>query len=131
LHRAHTSREVLEYLLDSHADTEARGRELKAVFADMGIHHIALMEGLTQSVRSLLEALDPAAQTTPNSPGLFSSSRAKAEWRDYVERFANLLAEDAALHAEIFGEEFARAYASVALGGSAPAGEGPEGNQEP
>lgn len=130
LHRAHTSREVIEYLLDPHADTEARGRELKAVFADMGIHHIALMEGLTQSVRSLLEALDPAAQATPTSPGLFSSSRAKAEWRDYVERFANLLAEDADLHAEIFGEEFARAYASVALGGSAASGQGPEGNQE-
>jgi hypothetical protein len=27
-----------------------------------------------------------------------------------------LLTEDAALHAEIFGEEFASAYASVALG---------------
>ncbi len=130
LHRAHTSREVMDYLLDPHADMEARARELKAVFADMGIHHIALMEGLTQSVRSLLESLDPSAQSTPTSPGLFSSSRSKAEWREYVERFANLLTEDAALHAEVFGEEFARAYASVALGGSDSQADEPEGNQD-
>jgi hypothetical protein len=32
-----------------------------------------------------------------------------------TQRLATLIAEDAALHAEIFGAEFARAYASVAL----------------
>ena len=41
---------------------------------------------------------------------------AQRQWSEYVETFNNLLAEDAALHAEIFGEEFASAYASVALG---------------
>jgi predicted component of type VI protein secretion system len=47
---------------------------------------------------------------------LWSGSKAKTKWGEYVETFNNLLAEDAALHAEIFGEEFASAYASVALG---------------
>jgi hypothetical protein len=44
-----------------------------------------------------------------------------------VERFATLIAEDTALHAEIFGEEFARGYASVALGGSNQGPDEPEG----
>jgi predicted component of type VI protein secretion system len=128
LHRARSSREVIEYLLDPAADTEARGRDLRAVFADMGIHHIALMEGLTQGIRALLESLDPSAQETHAGSGLFNRSRAKAEWRSYVERFATLIAEDTALHAEIFGEEFARGYASVALGGSKPGPEDSEGS---
>jgi hypothetical protein len=44
----------------------------------------------------------------------------------YQERFATLIAEDAALHAEIFGAEFARAYASVAL---EPAGRSEHGDE--
>ena len=129
LHRARSSREVMEYLLDPAADPEARARDLKAVFADMGIHHIALMEGLTQGIRALLESLDPSAQENRIGSGLFSRSRSKVEWRSYVERFATLIAEDAALHAEIFGEEFARGYASVALGGSKPGLEEPKGSE--
>jgi len=129
LHRARSSREVMEYLLDPAADTEERARDLKAVFADMGIHHIALMEGLTQGIRALLESLDPGAQENHAGSGLFGRSRARAEWRGYVERFATLIAEDAALHAEIFGEEFARGYASVALGGSKPTPEDSEGSK--
>jgi predicted component of type VI protein secretion system len=120
LHRARSSREVVDYLLDPAADAEARASELKAVFADMGIHHIALMEGLTQGIRALLESLDPSVLQNRAGAGLFNRSKSKAEWQEYVERFATLIAEDAALHAQIFGEEFARGYASVALGGSKP-----------
>jgi predicted component of type VI protein secretion system len=128
LHRARSGREVMEYLLDPASDVEARARDLRAVFADMGIHHIALMEGLTQGIRALLESLDPSAQENHAGSGLFNRSKSKAEWRSYVERFATLLAEDAVLHAEIFGEEFARGYASVALGESQPVPEDPEGS---
>ena len=127
LHRARSSREVMDYLLDPAGDVEARARDLRAVFADMGIHHIALMEGLNQGIRALLESLDPSAQESTTRAGLFNRSKSKAEWRDYVERFATLIAEDAALHAEIFGEEFARGYASVALGGSKQGPDEPEG----
>jgi len=127
LHRARSKREVMDYLLDPASDVEARARDLRAVFADMGIHHIALMEGLTQGIRALLESLDPSAQENHAGSGLFNRSKSKAEWRSYVERFATLLTEDAVLHAEIFGEEFARGYASVALGESQPTPEDPEG----
>lgn len=116
LHRARTSQEIVEYLLDPATDPEACARDLNAVFADMGIHDVALMEGITQSVRALLAKLDPNTQDMKVAAGLFSGGKARSRWNTYVEAFNALLAEDAALHAEIFGEEFAAAYASVALG---------------
>jgi predicted component of type VI protein secretion system len=116
LHRARTSQEVVEYLLNPATDPEACARNLNAVFADMGIHDVALMEGISQSVRALLAKLDPNARDMRVVASLWSGAKAKSKWNSYVEAFNGLLAEDAALHAEIFGEEFATAYASVALG---------------
>lgn len=121
LHRARTGREVLDHLLAPTQDVEACLRDLQSVFADMGIHHIALMEGITQGIRALLESLDPSAQNLQASSGALFRSRPKDQWARYQERFATLIAEDAALHAEIFGAEFARAYASVALEPAGPA----------
>ena len=118
LHRARTSQEIVKYLLDPAVDPEVCARDLNAVFADMGIHDVAMMEGISQSVRVLLAKLDPNALDV--KAGLWSGSKAKAKWNEYVESFNNLLAEESALHAEIFGEEFASAYASVALGGEEP-----------
>jgi predicted component of type VI protein secretion system len=116
LHRARTSQEIIEYLMDPSVDPEVCARDLNAVFADMGIHDVALMEGISQSVRVLLAKLDPNTLDAKTTSGLFSNSKAKSKWLSYVENFNNLLTEDAVLHAEIFGEEFASAYASVALG---------------
>ena len=116
LHRARTSQAIVEYLLESSTDPDVCARDLNAVFADMGIHDVALMEGISQSVHALLAKLDPNALDFKSGAGIWSGAKAKAKWSSYVEAFNNLLAEDAALHAEIFGEEFASAYASVALG---------------
>lgn len=116
LHRARTSQEIVEYLLDPATDPDACARDLNAVFADMGIHDVALMEGISQSVHALLAKLDPNTLDAKTVSGLFSGAKAKSKWNSYVEAFNALLAEDSALHSEIFGEEFASAYASVALG---------------
>ena len=116
LHRARKGSEVMDHLLDPARDLEGCLRELRAVFADMGIHHIALMEGITQGIRTLLESLDPSQAGS----GILSRSPSKSQWASYRERFAALIAEDTALHAEIFGVEFARAYASVALEPAGP-----------
>jgi hypothetical protein len=117
LHRARTSQEVMQYVLDPATDPDACARDLNAVFADMGIHDLALMEGISQSVRSLLAKLDPNSfdlKTAASS--LWSGGKAKAKWSGYVDSFNNLLGDDGALHAEMFGEEFAAGYASVARG---------------
>ena len=116
LHRARNGREVMAHLLAPTTEVEACLGDLKIVFADMGIHQIALMEGITQGIRSLLESIDPSPHHAQTGAGLFSRSPSKVEWAGLQERLATLIAEDTALHAEIFGAEFARAYASVALG---------------
>jgi hypothetical protein len=116
LHRARTSQEIVDYVMDPSTDPDACARDLNAVFADMGIHDLALMEGITQSVRALLAKLDPNSQDMKVVASLWSGAKAKSKWNSYIESFNALLAEDSALHAEIFGEEFAAAYASVALG---------------
>jgi predicted component of type VI protein secretion system len=120
LHRARTGREVMDHLLAPARDADACLRDLQAVFADMGIHQIALMEGITQGIRALLESLDPSVQEAQAGSSALFRSRSKDQWARYQERFATLIAEDTALHAEIFGAEFARAYASVALEPAGP-----------
>lgn len=117
LHRARTSQEVMQYVLDPATDPEACARDLNAVFADMGIHDLALMEGLSQSVRSLLAKLDPNSFDLKSAASsLWSGGKARAKWSGYVDSFNSLLGDDSALHAEMFGEEFAAGYASVARG---------------
>ena len=82
---------------------------LEAVFAQVNdLHH---WEGWSPWAK-----LDPNAQDMKVVASLWSGAKAKTKWNSYLEAFNALLAEDAALHAEIFGEEFASAYASVALG---------------
>lgn len=120
LHRARTSQEVIEYVLDPATDPEACARDLNAVFADMGIHDLALIEGISQSVRSLLAKLDPSSFDMKASASLWAGGKAKAKWSSYVDTFNNLLGEDSVLHAEIFGEDFAAGYASVASGDEGP-----------
>jgi predicted component of type VI protein secretion system len=111
LHRARTGGEIAEHLLDASRPVDACLAELKAVFADMGIHQIAFMEGINQSVRGLLESLDPETQT---ASGFLARWLGKSKYLG--QRLTTLIDEDEALHAELFGEAFARAYASVALG---------------
>ena len=102
LHRARTSRELLDYLLGPGVDLNAATRDLIGIFADFGIHHIAMMEAVTEGVRSLLHSLAPPEK--------------KSQWKEYVERFDHAINDDQELHDGIFGSEFARAYASVAVG---------------
>ena len=110
LHRARTSREVVDYLLNPGVDPSTATRDLIAIFADFGIHHIAMMEAVTEGVRSLLQSLAPPEK--------------KSHWKEYVERFEHAISDDRALHDGIFGAEFARAYASVAVGDGVKSGNG-------
>jgi FHA domain len=116
LHRARTSQAVLEHLLQPGVDVATVKRDLIAIFADFGIHHIAMMAAVTEGVRALLQSLDPRANDLDVGGRLFSASKSKQQWKAYLERFDQALTEDQDLHAVIFGPEFARAYARVTLG---------------
>ena len=54
-------------------------RDLIGIFADFGIHHIAMMAAVTEGVRALLQSLDPRANDLDVGGRLFSSSRSKAQ----------------------------------------------------
>jgi predicted component of type VI protein secretion system len=116
LHRARTAQAVLDYLLQQEAPVAAVKRDLIGIFADFGIHHIAMMAAVTEGVRALLQSLDPRVNDLDAGGGLFSGSRAKSKWNAYLERFDQILTDDKELHAAIFGPEFARAYARATLG---------------
>ena len=116
LHRARTSQELLDYLLQPNLDPAAASRELIAIFADLGIHHIAMMEAITEGVRAVLQSLDPRANELDIGAGLLSRGKTKAQWKNYLDRFDQLVTDDDELHTAIFSDEFARAYASVTLG---------------
>ena len=102
-------------------DAGGLAKEIIAIFADFGIHHIAMMQGVTEGVRQLLQGLSPGANELDPGGRLFGGGKAKGQWKAYVEHFEQLLSDDNELHASIFGNEFARAYASVTMGdGGAP-----------
>jgi type VI secretion system protein ImpI len=121
LHRARTSAELLDYLLQPNLDPAAASRELIAIFADLGIHHIAMMEAITEGVRAVLQSLDPRVNDLDAGAGLLSRGKTKAQWKSYLDRFDQLVTDDDELHTAIFSDEFARAYASVTLGDSGTA----------
>jgi type VI secretion system protein ImpI len=116
LHRARTSHELLDYMLQPNLDPAAASRELIAIFADLGIHHIAMMEAITEGVRAVLQSLDPRANELDTGAGLLSRGKTKAQWKNYLDRFDQLVTDDDELHTAIFSDDFARAYASVTLG---------------
>lgn len=106
----------MDYLLQSDAPIAAVKRDLIGIFADFGIHHIAMMAAVTEGVRALLHALEPRANDLDIGDRLFASSKSRTKWTTYRERFDQILTDDRELHASIFGPEFARAYARATLG---------------
>jgi predicted component of type VI protein secretion system len=117
LHRARNAREVMDYLLQPGTDPAVAARELIGIFADLGLHNIAMMEGITEGVRAVLQSLDPRANDLDTGGSrLFTSGKTKNQWKQYLERFDQIVTDDNELHATIFSDEFARAYATVTMG---------------
>ena len=129
LHRARSRSELLEYLLKPNADVGAIARDLIAIFADFGIHHIAMMQGVTEGARATLQSLNPRANDIDAGGRLFAGAKTKNQWKTYLERFDQTITDDNELHAALFGNEFARAYASVTLGEGGKA-QDPEDNED-
>src|SRR5204862_4536357 len=112
LYTAKDHRQVLSYLLDSGGNSQTLAQELVGVFADFGVHQVALLNGITESVKALLTRLGGA-------PGGGGGGR-KGIWpfggggdeKATADSIRELLEDDRQLHAAIFGEEFAHAYAA-------------------
>lgn len=127
--RARDTRQLLAWLLARHQG-EPRAPELSSAFADLMIHQVALLNGVTEGAKALLARLSPEAITAAleRQGGGFSlgvkALKEGAQWRAFVEAWRELSEEDAALTEVLFGKDFARAYSAVAGRRLSPKGAG-------
>jgi len=119
--RARDARQLLAWILDLKA--EGRAPELQRAFADLMVHQVALVSGVRDGARALLERLGPEA-VGEDAPQSVWPMKAAALWRAYEARWHELADEEDALSDALFGQEFARAYSAIAgqRGGDAEGG---------
>jgi len=106
-------------------------KAIEGIFADLMIHQMALLDGVMQGVRALLEELSPENiektldEREPRGPlGLnLQVGRYKAMWETYRARFEELSEEKQAF-THIFGPEFTEAYREYRRRRTAPSGNG-------
>jgi len=92
-------------------------KAIEGIFADLMIHQVALLDGVMQGVRALLDELSPEniekmleGRESRGPLGLhLSMGRYKAVWEIYRERFEQISEEKQAF-SHIFGPEFTEAY---------------------
>jgi predicted component of type VI protein secretion system len=131
LTRMRSTREILRYLLDFKvAEGASRVQELMGGFVDVMIHQIALLNGMREGVKGLLQRLSPEALDAESGGGLakmwpFNLSK---RWETYLERHRAFLEEERELTAVLFGPEFAKAYLAI-VGDAANKG-GVEGDED-
>lgn len=116
LYLAKDPEQALAHLLDAAREPQESAQELVGVFADFGVHQVALLNGITESIKALL--LRISGRDSEGERGgrgkrwPFRGDGAKVE-----TAIRELLEDDRHLHAAIFGEEFGLAYAAGTLGG--------------
>jgi type VI secretion system protein ImpI len=126
LHDAQNGQDVLRYLLDWNTDGGARVRELTRAFADLALHQVALLSGVMEGVRSLLQQVSPQTLSGERTHALAKQGggnffekifnfKKSAAWQRYVDAHQRLTEEDR-FHREVFGRNFARAYFMVTGG---------------
>lgn len=120
LYRTDDPRVALAYLLDPTSAGAARINELSRAFADFALHQVALVSGVTDGARALLEQMAPEALAGEQAPakradgedGFLSKWLGGANaklWNRYLTQYENLMEGDRFTR-ELFGRHFARAY---------------------
>jgi type VI secretion system protein ImpI len=100
-------------LLGESADADT-ARALQNVFVDVMSHQVALMNGVMEGVKQLLQKISPSSleadfERSGKKGGLFSN-RFEALWKLYEVRHADYAGEDKETFLIIFGPQFSRAY---------------------
>ncbi|KFE70542.1 type VI secretion system-associated FHA domain protein [Hyalangium minutum] len=122
LTRMRSTRELLRYLLDFKVPESAnRVQELMGGFVDVMIHQIALLNGMREGVKGLLQRLDPEL-LGKGIGGVWPFNLVK-KWEKYTEQHRAFLEEERELTAVLFGPEFAKAYLAI-VGDAANKGSG-------
>jgi type VI secretion system protein ImpI len=91
-------------------------KAVEEIFADLMIHQVALLDGVMQGVRGLLEQLSPEnieRQVDVDPQARFALDRSKARYKAIWETYSlqyEQLAEEKQAFAHIFGPQFTEAY---------------------
>ncbi len=107
-------------LLDWVGDGENLRERLRASFAELMMHQIALLNGLMSGVKALLTELSPARiekAAAGHRHGLFSSAD---PWTEYKRRHSDLADEENERFRLLFGPEFVEEYRQFAREGTIP-----------
>jgi predicted component of type VI protein secretion system len=108
--RARDAGQLLAYLLDTRA--EGRTADLLAAFGDLMVHQVALLNGVAEGARAILNGIAPDSITDSSFQSVWPL-KAASYWKTYEERWHNLADEAESLSDVLFGPEFARAYTTV------------------
>jgi pSer/pThr/pTyr-binding forkhead associated (FHA) protein len=110
--RARRPEDLKNHLLDPGASAAEREAELREIFANMSVHHLAILEAFSEGARVLLTTLDPEGgdESLRTSRLLPRRGRSKTH---VLERLRELLASEEDLHGTLFGPEFAASYAEA------------------
>jgi type VI secretion system protein ImpI len=100
------------------ASTPETARTLQNVFVEVMSHQVALMNGVMEGVKQLLQKLSPKTleaefERSGKKGGLFSN-RFEELWKLYEVRHGDYAGEDKEMFLVIFGPQFSRAYAATA-----------------
>lgn len=103
---------VAALLLDFREHAMSPGPALDTTLREVGVHQVALLDGMMQGIRALLDELSPESiQRETDRDGSGRGGTERACWEQYCERHARFAREGEAL-ARVFGAEFASAYRS-------------------
>jgi len=103
---------VASQLLDFREEAPEPGQALEAILKELSLHQVALLDGLMQGIRALLEELSPEtiAQEVESRRGTPRLGRGeRALWEEYCARYQRF-ADDGEAFARVFGAEFTSAY---------------------
>jgi type VI secretion system FHA domain protein len=107
--RAKDPRQLLASLLDP--GQHGRAEELQAAFADYMVHQVAILNGVVEGAKAMLQGIGPEA-IEAKTQGMWPM-KGQALWRAYEERFHALFDEEDAVSGALFGREFGRAYTAI------------------
>jgi hypothetical protein len=128
-----TAADLASRLLDWQTDNQAIRDQLRASFAELTMHQVALLRGVMRGVGSLLAELSPdviegAAEAESSRQGVRRMFARPDPWATYKRRYSDLSDEENERFRLLFGADFVseyRQFQSEARAESAGSGEPP------